>query len=50
LQFLGAEISFIPQNTMTISEDKVESMEKLIEILEELDEVQDVYSNYEVES
>ncbi len=50
LRFLGAEISFIPQNTVTITEDRVESMEKLIEILEELDEVQEVYSNYEVES
>jgi transcriptional/translational regulatory protein YebC/TACO1 len=50
LQFLGAEISFIPQNTVMITEDKVESMEKLIEILEDLDEVQEVYSNYEVES
>ncbi|MCK9526226.1 MAG: YebC/PmpR family DNA-binding transcriptional regulator [Limnochordia bacterium] len=50
LQFLGAEISFIPQNTVGISENKVESIEKLIEILEELDEVQEVYSNYEVES
>lgn len=48
LKFLGAEISFIPQNTTAIPEDAVESMEKLIEILEELDEVQEVYSNYEV--
>jgi YebC/PmpR family DNA-binding regulatory protein len=50
LAFLGAEISFIPQNTVAITEDKVESVEKLIEILEELDEVQEVYSNYEVQS
>jgi YebC/PmpR family DNA-binding regulatory protein len=50
LKFLGAEISFIPQNTVTISQDRVETVEKLIEFLEELDEVQDVYSNYEVES
>ena len=44
LAFLGAEISFIPQNTVAIPEDKVESVEKLIEQLEELDEVQEVYS------
>lgn len=50
LQFLGAEISFIPQNTVAISEDQVETIEKLVEILEELDEVQEVYSNYEVQS
>ena len=49
LAFLGAEISFIPQNTVAIPEDKVESVEKLIEQLEELDEVQEVYSNYVVE-
>ncbi len=49
LQFLGTEISFIPQNTVKIPEDKVESVERLIELLEELDEVQEVYSNYEVE-
>ncbi|NLL43666.1 MAG: YebC/PmpR family DNA-binding transcriptional regulator [Firmicutes bacterium] len=49
LKFLGAEISFIPQNTVAISEDQVETVEKLIELLEELDEVQEVYSNYVVE-
>lgn len=50
LQFLGAEISFIPQNSVAIPEDAAETMEKLIEILEELDEVQEVYSNYEIQN
>lgn len=50
LVFLGSEISFIPENTVGIPEDAVEGIEKLIETLEELDEVQEVYSNYEVES
>lgn len=49
LKFLGAEISFIPENTVAISEEAVEGIEKLIEMLEDLDEVQEVYSNYEVE-
>lgn len=49
LKFLGAEIAFIPETTVAISEDAVEEIEKLIEILEELDEVQEVYSNYEVQ-
>lgn len=49
LKFLGAEISFIPQNTVAIPADAEEGIEKLIDILEELDEVQEVYSNYEVE-
>jgi len=50
LTFLGAEISFIPENTVAIAEDAVEGIEKLIEMLEELDEVQEVYTNYEVEA
>ena len=49
LKFLGAEISFIPQNTVVVSKDDEEAIEKLIDVLEELDEIQDVYSNYEVE-
>lgn len=50
LHFLGAEISFIPQNTVGITEHAAETVEKLIEMLEDLDEVQEVYSNYEVEN
>lgn len=49
LAFLGAEISFIPQNTVQVSAEQAESIEKLIEMLEELDEVQEVYTNYEVQ-
>lgn len=49
LKFLGAEISFIPQNTVEVGEAEAETIEKLIEMLEELDEVQEVYSNYEVQ-
>lgn len=48
MQFLGAEISFIPENTVEVGEAEAETIEKLIEMLEELDEVQEVYSNYEV--
>ena len=49
LTFLGAEISFIPQNTVQIDQEQAEKVEKLIELLEELDEVQEVYANYEVQ-
>jgi len=49
LSFVGAEISFIPQNTVQIGEEQAEKVEKLIEVLEELDEVQEVYANYEVQ-
>jgi len=49
LKFIGAEISFIPQNTVQIDQEQAEKVEKLIELLEELDEVQEVYANYEVQ-
>ncbi|HHT42576.1 MAG TPA: YebC/PmpR family DNA-binding transcriptional regulator [Firmicutes bacterium] len=49
MSFLGAEISFVPQNTVQIGAEQAETVEKLIEMLEELDEVQEVYSNYEVQ-
>jgi len=48
MKFLGAEISWIPKNTVSISPEAQEAIEKLIDALEELDEVQDVYANYEV--
>jgi YebC/PmpR family DNA-binding regulatory protein len=49
LKFIGAEISFIPQNTVSVDPEQAEKVEKLIELLEELDEVQEVYANYEVQ-
>ena len=33
LTFLGAEISFIPENTVVIPEEAVEGLEKLVEII-----------------
>ncbi len=45
---MGAEISFVPENTVSIEAQAGEQMENLIELLEELDEVQEVYSNYEI--
>jgi YebC/PmpR family DNA-binding regulatory protein len=50
LEFLGAEISFIPQNSVAITASAGETVEKLIEVLEELDEVQEVYTNYEIQN
>ena len=49
LNFIGAEISYIPQNTVQVNQEQAEKVEKLIEVLEELDEVQEVYANYEVQ-
>lgn len=48
VQLLGAEISFIPQNTVSIDAEAAETIENLIETLEDLDEVQEVYSNHEI--
>lgn len=48
MKFLGAEITWIPKNTIVIDAQMQDTIEKLIDALEELDEVQDVYANYEV--
>ncbi len=48
LEFLGAEISFIPENTVSIDADAGEKIENLVDLLEELDEVQEVYTNHEI--
>lgn len=47
-EFLVAEVSMVPQNSVPISEEESEKIEKLIEALEELDDVQQVYTNYEI--
>ncbi|MBT5953326.1 YebC/PmpR family DNA-binding transcriptional regulator [bacterium] len=43
----NASIEMIPENTVQLTAEQVEKIEKLIEALEEDDDVQDVYSNYE---
>ena len=47
-EFLVAEVSMVPQNSVPISEEESDKIEKLIEALEELDDVQQVYTNYEI--
>ncbi len=46
--FLEAEIKMIPQNYITLSGEKLEQFEKMLERLNELDDVQDVYHNVEL--
>ena len=41
--FVQAEIAMIPQNKITLPEDKVKTFENLLEALEDLDDVQNVY-------
>ncbi|AEE91316.1 conserved hypothetical protein [Tepidanaerobacter acetatoxydans Re1] len=49
IDIFSAELSFIPNTTVTLHESESEKLEKLLEILEEHDDVQNVYTNYEPE-
>ena len=46
--FLEAEIKMIPQNYITLDDDKLETFTKMLDKLNELDDVQDVYHNVEL--
>ena len=46
--FLEAEVKMVPQNTITLPEDKVATFVKMIDKLEELDDVQNVYHNVDL--
>lgn len=43
-----SEITFIPQNTVALDEEKAAKCMKLLELLEDQDDVQNVYCNYEI--
>ena len=47
VDLFSAELSFIPNTTITVPESESEKLERLLEVLEEHDDVQNVYSNYE---
>lgn len=48
-QFAAAEITFIPQNYVSLTDDlDIKNMNKLIDMLEDNDDVQDVYHNWEM--
>jgi len=44
------EITMVPQNTLTLSEEDSHKVLRMIEALEELDDVQNVYSNLNLEN
>ena len=44
-----AQLSFIPQSTMSLSEKETLQTMKLLELLEELDDVQEVFSNLDIQ-
>jgi YebC/PmpR family DNA-binding regulatory protein len=48
IRFVQAEIAMIPQNRITLPEDKVASFEKMLDALEDHDDVQNVYHNVEL--
>lgn len=49
IQIFSAEISYIPNSTVSVAEAESEKVEKLLEALEEHDDVQNVYTNYNPE-
>lgn len=48
LNFLQAEITMIPQNKITLPQDKLETFLKMLDKLDENDDVQQVYHNVEL--
>ena len=48
IRFVQAEIAMIPQNRITLPEDKVATFEKMLEALEDHDDVQNVYHNVDL--
>ncbi|MDP4121121.1 MAG: YebC/PmpR family DNA-binding transcriptional regulator [Bacillota bacterium] len=47
IEFEEADITMVPQNYVTVSEEDISKVERLIEMLEDNDDVQDVYTNME---
>ncbi|MBR2442652.1 MAG: YebC/PmpR family DNA-binding transcriptional regulator, partial [Clostridia bacterium] len=48
IRFLQSEVAMIPQNRITLPDDKVATFEKMIDALEDHDDVQNVYHNVEL--
>lgn len=49
LRFTSAEVTMIPQNTVSVSEENAEKVLKLMNALEDNDDVQNVYANFDIE-
>ena len=45
--FAMAEVTYVPQTTVALSEEDAKNMEKLVDMLEDNDDVQDVFHNWE---
>ncbi|MGN1061775.1 MAG: YebC/PmpR family DNA-binding transcriptional regulator [Candidatus Scatosoma sp.] len=48
IRFVQAEVAMIPQNKITLPEDKVRVFTNMLEALEDLDDVQEVYHNVDL--
>ena len=48
IRFVQAEVAMIPQNRITLPEDKVATFEKMLDALEEHDDIQNVYHNVDL--
>ena len=48
IRFIEAEVAMIPQNRVTLPEDKVATFLKMLDALEEHDDVQNVYHNVDL--
>ena len=49
IETASAEITMVPENTVKLSGEDAEKMQKLEDALEDNDDVQNVYSNYETD-
>ena len=47
-KYLASEVTFIPDNYITLDEEGTEKVMTLIEALEDLDDVQNVYHNLDI--
>lgn len=45
---MQAEVAMIPQNKITLPEDKVKTFRNMLDALEDLDDVQNVYHNVDL--
>ena len=49
IETASAEVTMVPDTTVSLSENDAEKMQNLIDALEDNDDVQNVYSNYEMD-
>lgn len=48
LQFTSANVSWVPQNTVSVEGENAQKLMKMMEAFQDNDDVQDVYANFEI--